>query len=79
MNEGGKSDDSVVPAKPPNKAASAAAEAVEGRESAKGNTAGKRVPDTGPDQTRRAQCAGSCMAGGTAGQEGAVHRAAASR
>ena len=44
MNEGGKSDDSVVPAKPPNKAASAAAEVVEGRESAKGNTAGKTRP-----------------------------------
>ena len=44
MNEGGKSDDSVVPAKPPNNAAEAAAEVVEGRESAKGNTAGKTRP-----------------------------------
>ena len=51
MNEGGKSDDLVVPAKPPNNAASAAAEAVEGRGSAKGNTAGKTRPGhrAGPD------------------------------
>ena len=38
MNERGKSDSPVVPAKPPNKAASAAAEVVEGRGLAKGNT-----------------------------------------
>ena len=44
MNEGGKSDGPVVPAKPPNKAAAAAAEAVEGRGSAKGNTASKTRP-----------------------------------
>jgi group II intron reverse transcriptase/maturase len=37
MHERGKSDSSVVPAKSPNKAASAAAEAVEGRELAEGN------------------------------------------
>ena len=44
MNERGKSDGPVVPAKPPNKAASAAAEAVEGRGPAKGNTASKTRP-----------------------------------
>jgi RNA-directed DNA polymerase len=38
MNERGKSDSPVVPAKPSNKAASAAAEVVEGRGLAKGNT-----------------------------------------
>jgi RNA-directed DNA polymerase len=38
MNERGKSDSPVVPAKPPNKAASAAAEVVEERGLAKGNT-----------------------------------------
>ena len=38
MNEHGKSDSSVVPAKPPNKAGRPAAEVVEGRELAKGNT-----------------------------------------
>ncbi len=38
MNEHGKSDRSVVPGKPPNKAEGPAAEAVEGRERAKGNS-----------------------------------------
>src|ERR1700738_176220 len=38
MNDRGKSDSPVVPAKPPNKAASAAAEVVEERGLAKGNT-----------------------------------------
>lgn len=42
MNGHGKSDDSVVPANPPNKAS--AAEVGEGRESAKGNTASKTRP-----------------------------------
>ena len=37
MHGHGKSDRPVVPAKPPNKAASAAAEVVEGRGLAKGN------------------------------------------
>ena len=51
MNERGKSDSPVVPAKPPNKAASAAAEVVEERGLAKGNTAGKPRPGhrAGPD------------------------------
>jgi RNA-directed DNA polymerase len=44
MNGRGKSDGPVVPAKPPNKAARAAAEAVEGRGPAKGNAAGKTRP-----------------------------------
>jgi retron-type reverse transcriptase len=38
MDERGKSDGSVVPGKPPNKAGEPAAEAVEGRGSAKGNS-----------------------------------------
>jgi group II intron reverse transcriptase/maturase len=38
MNERGKSDNSVVPAKSPNKAEGPAAEATEGRELAKGNS-----------------------------------------
>jgi len=42
MNEGGKSDERVVPARPANKAA--AAESVEGRRSAEGNTASKTRP-----------------------------------
>ena len=44
MHERGKSDSSVVPAKPSNKAASAVAEVVEERELAKGNTASKTRP-----------------------------------
>jgi RNA-directed DNA polymerase len=46
MNEGGKSDDCVVPVKPPNKGPVVAgtAEMVEGRRSAKGNTASKAPP-----------------------------------
>ncbi len=44
MHERGKSDSPVVPAKPPNNAAQAAAEVVEGRGLAKGNTASKTRP-----------------------------------
>ncbi|GGJ67592.1 group II intron reverse transcriptase/maturase [Streptomyces brasiliensis] len=46
MNESGKSDDCVVPVKSANKGPVAAgtAESVEGRRSAKGNTAGKTPP-----------------------------------
>ena len=51
MNEGGKSDSPVVPVKPPNKAASAVAEVVEGRGLAEGNTTSKTRPGhgAGPD------------------------------
>ena len=51
MNEGGKSDGLVVPAKPPNKTARAVAEVVEGRGPAEGNTASKTRPGhrAGPD------------------------------
>jgi len=41
MHDRGKSDDLVVPAKPPNKPARAGAEVVEGRGSAEGNAAGE--------------------------------------
>jgi RNA-directed DNA polymerase len=44
MNDGGKSDSPVVPAKPPNKAARAVAEVVEERGLAKGNTDSKTRP-----------------------------------
>jgi RNA-directed DNA polymerase len=44
MHERGKSDSPVVPAKPPNNAALAAAEAVEGRGLAKGNAVGETRP-----------------------------------
>jgi hypothetical protein len=61
MNDGGQSHSPVVPAKPANKAAPAAAESVEGRGLAKGNTdnparsghsAGIRVP-RGLDRVRQ--------------------------
>lgn len=44
MNERGKSDSPVLPAKPPNNAGQPAAEAVEGRGLAKGNAASKTRP-----------------------------------
>ncbi len=44
MNERGKSDGRIVPARPANKAAVAAAEPVEGRRPAEGNTASKTRP-----------------------------------
>src|SRR6476661_8389989 len=44
MNERGKSDGCVVPAKPANKAATAVAESVEERRPAKGNTDGETHP-----------------------------------
>lgn len=46
MNDGGKSDRSVVPEKPPNKADSHAAEAVEERDRAKGNSPKRNKPWT---------------------------------
>jgi group II intron reverse transcriptase/maturase len=50
MHERGKSDSPVVPAKPPNKAAQAVAEAVEERGLAEGNTAGKTRPGRRAEQ-----------------------------
>jgi group II intron reverse transcriptase/maturase len=46
MNGRGKSDSSVVPKKPPNKAGRPAAEAVEGRGLAKGNSPERNAPRT---------------------------------
>jgi RNA-directed DNA polymerase len=57
MNERGKSDRPVVPAKSPNKAGQPAAEGMEGRGLTKEAAAAKRVPDTEPDGC--AQCAGA--------------------
>ena len=59
MNERGKSDGRVVPAKPANKAAVAAAESVAERRPAEGNMASKTRPGT-QCRIRRAQCAGPC-------------------
>ena len=58
MNDHGKSDRSVVPEKLPNKADNHAAEVVEERDRAKGNSAKRDKPlDTEPDGF--AQCAGA--------------------
>ena len=46
MNGDGKSDSSIVPEKPPNKATQVAAEVVEGRELAKGNLPECNTPRT---------------------------------
>ena len=59
MHEHGKSDGPVVPAKPPNKAGRPAAEVVEGRGSAKGNTDELDTPRT-QCRTWRAKRAGPC-------------------
>ena len=49
MDDRGKSDDLVVPAKRPNNAHGGAAEAVEGRGSPRGTQPAKHAPDTVPD------------------------------
>ena len=78
MNDRGKSDGPVVPAKPPNNARVAAAEAVEGRGPAKGNAASKTRPGRSAGQSapsaleRVRQVARE-------GQGSAVHRAPAPR
>ena len=46
MNEYGKSDSSIVPGKSPNKACGRAAEAMEGRGLAKGNSFRQNAPWT---------------------------------
>ena len=51
MHDRGKSDDPVVPANPPNNAPGGAAEAVEGRGSAKGNAAGETRPGLSAGQS----------------------------
>ena len=79
MNGQGKSDRPVVPAKLPNNAApAAAAEVVEGRGLAKGNTDQQNAPRT-QSRTARDQCAGPCTRSSKEGQEGEVHSAPAPR
>jgi hypothetical protein len=64
MNERGKSDSPVVPAKPPNKTAVAVAEVVEGRVLAKGTRPGRHVRTRRhvrtQSRTRRTKRAGLC-------------------
>ena len=50
MNDHGKSDGPVLPAKPPNKPGLPGAEVVEGRGPAEGNTASETRPDAVPDR-----------------------------
>ena len=66
MNGRGKSDSSVVPEKPPNKAGEPAAEAVEGRGLAKGNSPERNAPRT-QSRDRRAKRA---RAGTSGSREG---------
>ena len=78
MHDRGKSDRPVVPAKPPNNAAAAAAEAVEGRGLAKGNAAsetrpGRRAGVSVPSALDRVRQVAA------QGQGCAVHRAPAPR
>ena len=49
MNERGKSDGCVVPAKPANKAATAVAESVEEGAQPRGTRTVKHIPDAGPE------------------------------
>ena len=66
MNDGGKSDRSIVPEKLPNNADTHAAEAVEGRDRAKGNSPqARQTLDSEPG--RFVQCAGACRSGSTKG------------
>ena len=58
MHERGKSDSPVVPAKPPNKAAHAAAEVVEERGLAEGNTTSKTRPGHRAGPTRPVRWSG---------------------
>ena len=78
MDDRGKSDSPVVPEKSPNKAAEPAAEAVEGRGLAKGNSPERNALRTqsragAPSALERVRQAAQT------GQEAAVHRAPAPR
>ena len=77
MNERGKSDNLVVPAKPPNKTGEPVAEVVEGRRLARGTRPGRHARTQ--CRVRRAKRAGPCARGSTKGQGRTVHRAAAPR
>ena len=66
MHEHGKSDDLVVPAKPPDNAGEPVAEMVEGRGLAEGNTASSTRPGRSAG-SRRAKRAGPCARGSTKG------------
>ena len=66
MYERGESDSPVVPAKSPNNAASAVAEAVEEKGAGQGEHGQQSAPRT-QSRSRRVKCAGSCASSGTTG------------
>ena len=77
MNDHGKSDMPVLPAKRPNNAGVVpVAEAVEGRGMTKGNTDSKTRPGHRAG-SGASKCAGPCAAGGSTRHGGTVHRAVA--
>ena len=67
MNDRGKSDSPVVPAKPPNKPGRPGAEVVEGRGLPKGNAASKTRPGRRAGQGETARRRPSCDTGSAAG------------
>jgi len=77
MDDRGKSDDLIVPAKLPNNALGGAAEAVEGRGSPKGNAPAKHAPDAALEWA--CQVIWTACAVWRGGQGCAVHRAPAPR
>ena len=78
MNDRGKSDGLVVPAKPPNNAGRPAAEVVEGRGPAEGNAASETRPGRSAGQGVSSEL-DRVRQVARRGQGGAVHRASASR
>ena len=78
MHARGKSDDRVVPAKPPNNGVTPSAEGVEGRRSTKENT-GSRPPSRTQSRTWAWSAACSVCGKQHAGPAGTVHRPAAPR
>ena len=77
MDDREKSDGLVVPANPSNNAQGGAAEAVEGRGSAKGNAAGETRPGPSAGQGALSEL-GRVRQNGSKGRGCAVHRAPAS-
>ncbi len=77
MNDRGKSDSRVVPAKLANKTGQPVAELVEERRLAKGNTGQQNAPRTQSRDRWRVKCAGACAPSCTKGQGSELHGAPA--
>jgi len=75
MNGCGKSDNSIVLTKPPNKVEQAMAEVVEGRELTKENADQQNTPRTQGRTKKRVKCAGTCATGCSQEQGRAIQRA----